>query len=221
MVGHHSLKVLFHVKHDTDPPETATVALGTYAGALGLDLAPSMLESLAAFERLLANRAESLGLVAGSDTARIRERHVVDCLRAVLPVGEGDRLALDLGSGAGLPGLVVALARPQLTVRLIEPRRRRIAFLELAIEQLHARNATVLPTRVEEVHEAGDLCFARAFAPIGRAWESAQRLLRDGGRLVYFAGAEADRSRIPQEAAKVEVIPSVLASSGPLIIMTR
>lgn len=214
-----SLKVLFHVKHEPSP--AAGAAIGSSARTLDPGIGPAALSSLAAFEGLLAERAVPMGMVSQSDAHRLRERHVLDCLRAVVAVREGDRLALDLGSGAGLPGLVVAIARPTLTVRLIESRRARAAFLELAIDHLKVPNATVLASRVEDVVESADLCLARAFAPLSAAWEAAERLLRPGGRLVYFAGTGMGDADVPERVARVQVVEPVLASSGPLIIMTR
>lgn len=212
------------MKHDPGRREAAE-AIRQSARALGVELEPKAPGDLAAFERLLAERAVPLGMIGPFDAPRLRERHVLDCLRAVVVVRADDRLGLDLGSGAGLPGLVVAIARPDLSVRLIERRRARAAFLELAIERLGVTNASVLPLRVEDVDELADLCFARAFAPLPASWEAARRLLRPGGRFVYFAGAEAgnvEASAFAEDASAVEVLETpLLASSGPLAIMTR
>jgi 16S rRNA (guanine527-N7)-methyltransferase len=226
MVGAHgpSLKFLFHVKHDAAPDE-ATEALVAAARTFGVELGADRAGALAVFERLLVERAVPLGMIAPSDAPRIRERHVLDCLRVVNAVRTDDRLCLDLGSGAGLPGLVVAIARPDVSLRLVERRRSRAAFLELAIERLGLRNTSVLPVRAEEVDEMADLCFARAFAPRRASWETARRLLRPGGRLVYFAGAgerEAPSPALSDGPSSVELLETpVLASSGPLVIMTR
>jgi 16S rRNA (guanine527-N7)-methyltransferase len=162
------------------------------------------------------------GFVAAADAGRLRERHILDSLRAVRAVRAGDTRALDLGSGAGLPGVVVALACPSLHVVLVEPRRARVAFLELAVEQLSLSNASVLAMRIQDVHEQVDVCFSRAFAPMPDAWRAAAPRLRAGGRLVYFAGAGAVPPELPSDAAAVEVLESpLLESSGPLFIMTR
>lgn len=179
-----------------------------------------------------------MGLIAPSDAPRIRERHILDSLRAGAAVRPTDRLAFDVGSGAGLPGLVVAAACPWLHVRAVEPRRARVAFLELAIERLGLANASVVPTRIEEVEERADLCFARAFAPLVDAWRAALPHLRVGGRLVYFMGARGsergsrgaaetaasivETAREETGAGTVEVLTNlVLESGGPLIIMTE
>jgi 16S rRNA (guanine527-N7)-methyltransferase len=205
------------VKHD----EGQFAAAGA---ALGLDLGSQQTEALAGFEGLLLERAVPLGLVSASDAPRIRERHIVDCLRAAAQVRPTDRTAYDVGSGAGLPGIVVAIARPSLRVALVEPRRTRVAFLELAVESLRLANVEVLAAGIEGASEPVDVCFARAFAPLEDAWEATRDRLRPGGRLVYFAGAgaaAAPRTPLPG-AAVLDVVDSpVLESSGPLIIMGR
>jgi hypothetical protein len=110
-------------------------ALRAQAGDLGVFLGPPQLSQLRRFEKLLADRAVPLGAISRSDAARIRERHTLDSLRAV-PVVEGVDEAADLGSGAGLPGVVVAIALPRVRMLLIERRPQRAAFLELAVEDL-------------------------------------------------------------------------------------
>jgi 16S rRNA (guanine527-N7)-methyltransferase len=214
------LKFLFHVKHG--PDHQAALELRDFARSIGAELDGTAAERLVAFEEILADRAVRLGLIARSDQGRIRPRHVMDCLRAVVAVRPEDDLAHDLGSGAGLPGIVVAIACPALRVALVEPRKARVAFLELAVERLELRNASVVPRRIQEVTEVADLCFARAFAPLDAAWEAALPRLRTGGRLVYFAGASSPRAEALPGARSVQVVETpVLESAGPLIIMGR
>jgi 16S rRNA (guanine527-N7)-methyltransferase len=214
------LKFLFHVKHGQSPP--AGLELRDFARSIGVELDGAAIERLLAFEDILVERAVGLGLIARSDRGRIRSRHVMDCLRAVLAVRPEDALGLDVGSGAGLPGVVVAIARPALRVALVEPRKSRVAFLELVLERLDLPNASVVAGRIQEVTKAADLCFARAFAPLDVAWEAALPRLRAGGRLVYFAGAGTDRPEALPGAGSVEILEApVLESAGPLIIMGR
>jgi 16S rRNA (guanine527-N7)-methyltransferase len=205
------------VKHPTIGP-----SLDADARTLGVELSPAAVSRLETFEGLLVDRAIPLGLVAASDAGRLRERHLLDCLRAVACVLESDADAMDLGAGAGLPGLVVAISRPNLAVHLVEPRRRRAAFLELAIETLGIHNAEVRLSRIEEVPDVVDLCFARAFAPLPDAWAAARPHLRPSGRLVYFAGAGTGTvAPLPGARAARTLEAPLLESSGPLIIMTR
>ncbi len=119
-------------------------ALIDSAAELGIDLIGNQADALLLFELLLLDKAIPLGFVAEGDRTTIRERHILDSLRAVLALEGSDTNALDLGSGAGLPGIVVAIARPSLRVGLVEARGRRAAFPELAVERLGLPNAVVL-----------------------------------------------------------------------------
>jgi 16S rRNA (guanine527-N7)-methyltransferase len=209
---------VFHVKRDEWD-------LAAAARSVGVTLESDQVSRLRVFEELLAGRAVDLGLVARGDRDRVRERHVLDCLRAATVVGDDDRTAVDVGSGSGLPGIPVALACRSLHVQLIEPRRARVAFLELAVERLELENVSIVHGRVEDLADRVDLCFARAFAPIDEAWKAALPLLRPGGRLVYFAGAGMRVPDGPLGAVSLHVVPpppgSLIESGGPLVIMTR
>jgi 16S rRNA (guanine527-N7)-methyltransferase len=195
------------------------------AATLGLSLDEDARSRLRELEGLLAGRAVEIGLVAASDADRVYERHVLDCLRAVALLVETDRALIDLGSGAGLPGLVVACARPDLGVTLVDSRRRAGAFLELAVDRLDLPRVDVRVQRVEEMVARADVTTARAFAPLERSWEAAYPLLRPGGRLIYFAGqglVDPDRATTGANPSPARVeARSVIAKSSPLVIMSR
>ena len=182
------------------------------------------------YEDLLRERAVPLGMISRADAPLLRPRHIDDSLRAMDAFREGDARAYDIGSGAGLPGLVLAIALPDRRFTLIEPRARRAAFLELAVERLELPNVEVVAAPVEEVARrvragdlpSADLATARAFAPLERAWPAARSLLGPGGRLVYFAGEgmqdpRGEAERVGGGEATVELL---LDSPAPLVIMT-
>ena len=189
-----------------------------------MDLDDERSERLVRFEGLLANRAVPIGAVAASDAPRLRERHILDSLRAA-PLLAPDVLTYDLGSGAGLPGIVAAIARPDVRVILVERRANRAAFLELAVEELRIPNAEVFAGPVGDLGEPAQACLARAFAPLERSWAEAERVLLPGGRLVYFAGrevGEAEAVEVPRGAILEAIVRTpVLESAGPLVIMAR
>ena len=205
--------------------DSEAAALQEQVARLGIALADEQLGKLLQYERMLRIRAVPLGLIAEGDVDLIRSRHLLDSIRAA-PLTAGAEDAYDLGSGAGLPGIVVAIARPDLRVGLVDSRGKRIAFLELAVEQLDLPNASIHAVRAESLTQSVDLCMARAFAPAPRAWRVAERLLRPGGRLIYFAGlgeeAEARIRGLPSDTRVLNVpgMP-VLESAGPLVIMAR
>lgn len=203
---------MFHVKHE---------GWRHVAGALGLSLDTGQMGRLEAYASLLRVRAVPLGLISATDRDRLAARHVGDCLRAAAVVLPTDRSAYDLGSGAGLPGIPVAISCPWLQVDLVESRRSRVGFLELAVEHLRLENARVLGVRIETLSEKVNLCFARALASPTASWKAAEPLLLPRGRLVYFAGAGSELAGLPRDVT-VDVIPAIaLARSGPLVIMTR
>ncbi len=196
---------MFHVKHEASLPELET----------------GQAQALERYEELLRERAVVAGMISDEDASRLRERHLEDSLRAAAAVTPRDRDAYDLGSGAGLPGVVVAIARPWLHLTLVERRRSRAAFLELTVDELPLPNASVFAGGAEELEEPVDVVFARALAPSGRSWELAEPLLRPEGRLVYFAGAGFDPHVDLPVGVDATIVFGSLAPSGPLVIMTR
>ena len=161
-------------------------------------------------------------MIARGDLARMRERHILDSLRAAVAVPPGARVVLDLGSGAGLPGVPLAIARPGLRVILAESRHQRIAFLELVARDLRLANVSVHAGRAEDAPHPVDACLARAFRNASDSWTIARSLLSDDGCLLYYAGARFDEAHdIPEGSVAQLVPPPPLANAGPLVIMTR
>ena len=208
---------MFHVKHEGWPEEP--------------HLDSDQRDRLAEFERLLLEWSPRLGLVATGDLEDLHARHVLDCLRGATQVGAQDREVVDLGSGAGLPGLVVAVACPWASLTLAEARSKRAAFIELAIDRLEVKNARVHAGRVEELANSDvkfDLGLARAFAPPAGSWESAFPLLAEHGRLLYWAGTTFEAGAVP-DSVRTELIVEhldavgnpALERFGPLVIMCR
>ncbi|MGH2691680.1 MAG: 16S rRNA (guanine(527)-N(7))-methyltransferase RsmG [Actinomycetota bacterium] len=191
------------------------------------ELSDTQESALGEYESLLRDRGVAIGLVAASDADRMGERHVRDSLRVAALFSDDDSLVCDIGSGAGLPGIVLAIARPDIRFVLVEPRTRAVGFLELAADRLGLGNVEVRAERVEEVELAADVATARAYGSIAKSWNAACRVLRPGGRLIYFAGeamtdpeAAARSITAPQRADSV-LVERVVAGSSPLVIMTR
>jgi len=191
------------------------------------ELADAQNRALASYEALLRQRAVLLGLVGESDADRVGERHVYDSLRAAAVLSDSDSLVVDIGSGAGLPGIVLAIARPHIRVVLIEPKHRAVGFLELAIQRLGLSNVEVRAERIEDVDLETDVATARAFGSLERSWAAAVPVLRPGGRLVYFAGEGLEDPEgvamavTDPEQPKSVLVERVVAGSSPLVIMTR
>jgi 16S rRNA (guanine527-N7)-methyltransferase len=198
---------VFHVKHEGWTAEELTAAQA---------------DSLEIYEALLAEHAVPRGMVASSDLGHLRERHIVDSLRAVPHIDVGPLTAIDLGSGAGLPGIPVAVARPDLAIILVEPRQARAAFLELAVERLGLSNGRVFPKPAEELSVAGvAVCLARGFRDPSGTWAVARDLLLPEGELIYWGGTTFREEHVPEGARIKAIGRPALESGGPIVIMTR
>lgn len=190
--------------------------------SVGWEVPPAQAESLAKYEALLRERAVPGGMIARGDRDSIRTRHIADSVRAAPLLDPSEGPVADLGSGAGLPGLPLAIVRPDLAFVLVERRRHRVAFLELAVDSLRLENAKILLDPIERVVGPFGACLARALADPLRAWHLAEPLLPEGGRLLYWAGKGFDpRTESPAGSRISAHSMSGLADAGPIVIMTR
>lgn len=141
---------------------------------------------------LLATVGVERGLIGPREAPRLWERHILNCLAVSAAVPPGARLA-DLGSGAGLPGLVLAIGRPDLTITLVEPLLRRTTFLDEVVEELALDGVVTVRGRAEELQgrERYDVVTARALAPLGRLLTWAMPLVAEDGVLVAMKGSSA------------------------------
>jgi 16S rRNA (guanine527-N7)-methyltransferase len=147
------------------------------------------------YARLLATEGTVRGLIGPRELPRLWERHLLNSAAIASLVPAGARV-VDVGSGAGLPGIPLALARPDLTVTLLEPLARRVAFLTECVDRLGLERVTVVRGRAEEGpvrRELGgaDVVTARAVAPLDRLAGWCLPLLRPGGLLLAMKGSTA------------------------------
>jgi len=150
------------------------------------------LPQVEAYAALLAGPGTERGLLGPREVPRLWERHLLNCA-ALSSLVEDGQVVLDLGSGAGLPGLVLALQRPDVQVVLVESLQRRAAFLSECVEALGLRNTLVRRARAEELHGKleVDVVTARAVAPVDRLAQWSLPLLHPGGRLLAIKGEQA------------------------------
>ena len=146
------------------------------------------------YAELVRAFSDKLDLVSPGDLSRFEERHIRDSLRALPYVRQAPPgPAVDVGSGAGLPGIPLAIADPERRWRLLEPRQRRAAFLEEVVRDLDLPNVEVLAQTAEEavrtLGPAHAVATARALAPPGEAVEILRPLVAPGGSILVFAGA--------------------------------
>lgn len=156
----------------------------------------------------LATAGVERGLIGPREVPRLWERHILNCAVVGELIGEGASV-VDIGSGAGLPGIPLALARPDLRIVLVEPLLRRTVFLKEFIDAA-GLEITVVRGRAEQpgvIREAGgaDVVTSRAVAPLARLAEWSVPLLHDHGHMLALKGAsvaeELERDRADVELA--------------------
>lgn len=175
---------MFHVKHAEVPPPPDAVA------ALFGDAA----DRAHRYAQILAGAGVERGLLGPREVDRVWDRHVLNSAVVAELLGRGDRIA-DIGSGAGLPGIPLALARPDLSLTLVEPLLRRSDFLREVIDDLGLECAVVrgraedraVRSQVGEV----DAVVSRAVASLDKLAKWSTPLLRSGGRMLAIKGERA------------------------------
>lgn len=173
---------------------------------------PQAEESLRRYAGILAGRGIEWGLLGPREGDKIWGRHLSNCLALADLLAEGSDVA-DVGSGAGLPGLPLAIVRPDLRMTLIEPLLRRAGFLELAVEELGlADRVEVRRDRAEDVKASFDVVTCRAVAPLGRLLGWTSHLFLPDGVLVALKGqsAEAEIAKASKTLAKLRCAAEVL-----------
>lgn len=142
---------------------------------------------------LLATAGVERGLVGPREAPRLWDRHLLNCALLAHALPRGASVA-DVGSGAGLPGVVLALARPDLRVTLVEPLLRRATFLQEVVDELGLEQVVVRRDRAEALHGTGtfDVVTARAVAPLERLLGWCMPLVAAEGELVAMKGSSAE-----------------------------
>ncbi|NIJ05612.1 16S rRNA (guanine(527)-N(7))-methyltransferase RsmG [Frigoribacterium faeni] len=142
----------------------------------------------------LAQHGEELGLIGPLELPRLWTRHVVNSGLVAPLLTAGGRVG-DIGSGAGLPGLVLAAARPDVTLLLIEPMERRTDWLQAEADRLGLTNVEVVRARAEDVELDAwlDQATARAVSALSKLIPLTARLVKTGGELILMKGARVDQ----------------------------
>jgi 16S rRNA (guanine527-N7)-methyltransferase len=166
------------------------------------------------YTELLATEGVVRGLIGPREAPRLWERHLLNCAALAEVVPQGATVC-DIGSGAGLPGLVLAIARSDLTVTLVEPLLRRTAFLEEVVSDLGVESLTVERGRADALHGVAqfDVVTSRAVAPLGRLLEWSMPLVAPDGLMVAMKGSSA-----AAEVLEARPIVTRLRTSTPEIL---
>lgn len=180
----------------------------------GVSLAADAHRRLAQYLALLDKWNGTYNLTAIRDPQRMVTHHVLDAL-AVLPhLGDAAALRLlDVGSGAGIPGIPIALARPEYRVALLDSSHKKGAFMQQALAELGVSNAQVHICRIEDFApgEPYDIVISRAFSDLASFAECSVRLLAPGGRLVAMKGV-FPHEEIEQLPASVRLLDTPAVS---------
>ncbi|MCF8603734.1 16S rRNA (guanine(527)-N(7))-methyltransferase RsmG [Gordonia sp. HY442] len=190
---------------------TPATAEAVFGGRLDLAIA---------YADLLADQGVLRGLIGPSEVPRLWTRHILNCGVLSEVINDGATV-FDIGSGAGLPGIPLAIAKPDASITLIEPLLRRSNFLEEAISELGLENVTVTRGRAEEktvlaAVGTADVVTSRAVAPLERLAGWSAPLIRVGGRLVALKGRsvadEIERDRAAVK--KVGIVDLTVSQCG-------
>jgi 16S rRNA (guanine527-N7)-methyltransferase len=179
------------------------------------------LHRLEQFADLLASEATLRGLIGPREVPRLWDRHLLNCALVADLIGQ-EASVCDIGSGAGLPGLVLAIRRPDLSVTLVEPLLRRTTFLEEAIGLLELPNATVVRARAEDLHghRSFDVVTSRAVAPMDRLIRWSLPLVRSGGEMLAMKGSTV-QAELDSAAAAISagggILDGIIELGGDLV----
>lgn len=167
------------VSRETPPPPPS--AAGVFHDRLDL---------MTRYAGILANEGVERGMIGPREVPRLWDRHLLNS-GVVVPRLPQEATVADVGSGAGLPGLVWAIARPDLQVTLVEPLLRRTVFLQEVVDELGLENVEVLRARAEEVDRQFEVVTARAVAALEKLAKWCMPLVASGGVLLALKGRSA------------------------------
>ncbi len=186
-------------------------------GSAGAELFDEVLPVARKYASLLTGPGVERGVVGPAEAERIWDRHLLNC--AVVARLIPSRCSLiDLGSGAGLPGIVLAMMLPGVKVTLLEALARRVAFLEECVAELGLANARVVRGRAEDLagQLQADVVCSRAVAPLDKLAGLSVGLVRPGGRVLAIKGASADAElvRARPALARLGVVDARVSQVG-------
>ena len=174
----------------------------------------SQIELARGYAQMLANDSDELGLLGPRELDKIWSRHILNSAVVAELVRPGELVA-DVGSGAGLPGIPMAIAAPETNFVLIEPMDRRASWLQEVAQELGLQNVEVQRARAEEV-EGGqfDVVTARAVAALDKLLRLCVPLLKQGGRVIALKGSKA-----PEEIEAAKKLQKKLKIEGFEIVI--
>jgi 16S rRNA (guanine527-N7)-methyltransferase len=189
-----------NLQPESDPSEVSRETLLT-------QYFPGQEDAIRAYAEFLTTAGIERGLIGPREGERIWERHIFNCLPITQLLPQGASL-FDIGSGAGLPGIVIALARPDLKVTLIEPLERRVEFLNEAVAAIATTGVeiAVIRGRAQDVKKSADFVTARAVAPMEKLKKISWHMVKTGGSLLAMKGESAANEMVGIKGAELHEI---------------
>ena len=179
------------------------------------------------FARMLEEEGELRGLIGPRELPRLWSRHLVNCA-AILEFLPRKGQVMDIGSGAGFPGIVMAICRPNLDIHLVEPMQRRCDWLYDVVDTLALDNVTIHQARAEELHGKGkaDVITSRAVANMAKLIRMTSKLIAPKGQLLALKGRRAPieveeaRTELKRHhlTAEIHEVPSVMEDEATYIV---
>lgn len=210
---------------DASANAAVSVAVETEPAA-AVQIAGDQIDKLRAFTADLAERGETLGLIGPLELPRLWTRHILNSAVLAPLLKSGGRVG-DIGTGGGMPGLVLAIVRPDVEFFLIEPMERRCAWLNEQVELLGLENVQVKRGRAEEFHDAFevDQVTARAVTALRKLVPLTAPLVKAGGEMLFLKGAaiseEMDAAAKIMKKFKVRDPQVEILGEGQLAETTR
>ena len=167
------------------------------------------------YAQMLGTLGIERGLIGPKEGERIWDRHIANCIPVTTLIPQGASV-VDIGSGAGLPGIVIALAMPDTHVTLVEPLQRRVDFLNEVVTELNLSDQiTVIRGKAETTRGSFDVVTSRAVAPLPKLLPMVRHLIKSGGSLLAIKGesaqAEIDATPLNKQKALLHEIQLPIA----------
>ena len=192
-----------NVPRGTKPTKSQEIALG-----------PSF-SKLSQFADILAKDGVRLGLIGPREVERIWDRHILNCAALAELIPDGQSI-IDIGSGAGLPGIVLAILKPESKVTLVEPMQRRTDFLSQVKTDLNLTNVEIIRGRAENQKIKAQIVTSRAVAPLNKLLTWSLPLVEKGGKVLAIKGdkAQEELDEVKKDQVSLKGLTATIKTCG-------